>query len=62
MNTEKFNAQELCSRKLWQLLNAGTGDGVNDSELDEVVAELVKRRHYLEKIQEMGKLGDITEA
>ena len=58
MNTVKFNAQELCSRKLWQLVNPATSELSNDQELSEAIAELAKRRHYLEKLQEIGKLSE----
>ena len=60
MNAVRINAQELCSRKLWQLVNTERNDNIhddiNDSELSEVIAELAKRRHYLEELQEIGKL------
>lgn len=58
MNTVRFNAQELCSRKLWQLLNTEKDEDVNDTELSEVIAELARRRYYLEKLQEIGKLSE----
>ncbi len=57
METVKFNAEELCSRKLWQLLNTETDKNINDNDLSEVIAELARRRHYLEKLQESGKLS-----
>jgi len=60
METVKFNAEELCSRKLWQLLNTETDKNINDYELSEVIAELAKRRHYLEKLQEIGKLSQYS--
>jgi len=60
METVKFNAEELCSRKLWQLLNTETDNIINDNELTEVIAELTKRRHYLEKLQESGKLSQYS--
>lgn len=60
METVKFNAEELCSRKLWQLLNTETDKNINDNELSEVIAELAKRRHYLEKLQEIGKLSQYS--
>jgi hypothetical protein len=56
MNTIRFNPQELCSRKLWQLVNTPTDEVISTDELSEAVAELAKRRHYLEKLQEIGKL------
>ena len=60
METVKFNAEELCSRKLWQLLNTETDKNINDNELSEVIAELAKRRHYLEELQEIGKLSQYS--
>ena len=60
METVKFNAEELCSRKLWQLLNTETDKNINDNELSEVIAELAKRRHYLQKLQEIGKLSQYS--
>ena len=60
METVKFNAEELCSRKLWQLLITETDKNINDNDLSEVIAELAKRRHYLEKLQEIGKLSQYS--
>ena len=57
MNTARFNAQELCSRKLWQLVNTPTNEEISANELTEAVAELTRRRQYLEKIQETGTLA-----
>ena len=57
INTE-INAQELSSRKLWQLAQTTSENAISKQELSEVVAELAKRRHNLEKLQEVGKLGD----
>lgn len=59
MNTNKFNAQELCSRKLWQMVNNDSLQEINSRELSEAVEELAKRRHYLEKLQEIGKLSEL---
>ena len=61
MNTVKFNPQELCSRKLWQLVNMPDKVSISDHELSEAVAELARRRHYLEELQEIGKLGEQSE-
>lgn len=57
MNTTEINAQELSSRKLWQLAEARTDTRISDQELLDVIAELAKRRHNLEKLQELGTLG-----
>jgi len=56
METIRFNPQELSSRKLWQLVNPGTDRQINEQELTEAVAELARRRHYLEQLQEIGAL------
>ena len=58
MNNTEMNAQELSSRKLWQLAQTTSENAISKQELSEVVAELAKRRHNLEKLQEVGKLGD----
>ena len=56
MNTLKFNPSELCSRKLWELVSAETDEQVSERELKEAIAELATRRHYLEKLQELGAI------
>lgn len=56
MNAIRFNPRELCSRKLWQLVSTETDQQVSERELREAVAELAKRRHYLEQLQQIGKL------
>ena len=58
MTNTEINAQELSSRKLWQLAQTTSENAISKQELSEVVAELAKRRHNLEKLQEFGKLGD----
>ena len=58
MDTLRFNAQELCSRKLWQMVATPTAKEINDNELAEAVNELAARRHYLSQLQEIGKLAD----
>jgi hypothetical protein len=60
MNTAKFNPQELCSRKLWQLVQTLPEQKGHDRELSAAIAELAKRRRYLEQLQESGKLGDLN--
>jgi hypothetical protein len=56
MNAQKFNPQELCSRKLWQLVSTETAEQVSERELSEAVHELANRRHYLEQLQKIGVL------
>jgi hypothetical protein len=52
---ESFNARELCSRKLWQLVT-NNGRSISEHELQEAVGELAARRHYLEELHKLGKL------
>ena len=58
MNIENisFDARELCSRKLWQLVNTPTPQEISENELKEAIAELASRRHYMEELQRIGKL------
>ena len=56
MNTVKFDPRQLCSRKLWQLVNTETNEEVSERELREAIAELASRRHYLEQLQQIGIL------
>lgn len=61
MNTVKFDPRQLCSRKLWQLVNTETDEKVSDKELREAIAELASRRAYLEQLQEIGILEESNE-
>ena len=56
MNTQKINAQELSSRKLWQLAETWSTDGLSTDELSEVIAELSKRCQDLDKLEQIGQL------
>lgn len=56
MESVDFNPAELCSRKLWQLVSDPEPGDISDRELSEAIAELARRRHYLEELEEMGKL------
>ncbi len=56
MNTERINPQELCSRKLWQLADTGCRDELSADELSEIIDELAKRCHDLNKLQEIDQL------
>ena len=56
METIRFNPQEFSSRKLWQLVKTDVERKINDEELHEAIAELARRRHYLEQLQEIGAL------
>jgi len=59
MTINTFNAQELCSRKLWELVksNPGQQQEINEAELNEAIIELAERRHYLAELTEIGILG-----
>ncbi len=59
MTINKFNAQELCSRKLWEIVNSTpeTEQDINASELKEAINELAERRHYLAELTDIGKAG-----
>lgn len=56
MNQIRFNPTELCSRKLWQLVSTETEEQVSEKELKDAIAELAKRRHYLEQLQQIGAI------
>jgi hypothetical protein len=58
MNTTKFNAQELCSSKLWQLVDPQTNHDINKLELSEAITELARRRRDLEKLRDIIKLDE----
>ena len=59
MTVNRFNPQELCSRKLWELVSAEQQkqQDINAAELREAVQELAERSHYLAELTEIGKLG-----
>ncbi len=54
--TKQFKASELCSRKLWQLVNDETGAVMTAGELEQAIEELASRRHYLAELMQIGKL------
>tara|TARA_R110002072_G_scaffold84388_13_gene191391 strand:- start:1709 stop:1897 length:189 start_codon:yes stop_codon:yes gene_type:complete len=56
MNTQRINPQELSSRKLWQLADMPSRDAISAAELNEIIAELAKRCHDLNKLQELDQL------
>lgn len=56
IQTTEFNASELCSRKLWQLVNTDTRSDDEDFLLQQAIQELMNRRHYLAELSRMGKL------
>ena len=54
-NTLQFDARDFCSRKLWQWV-ADDEHSLEDDDLAQAVAELARRRRYLEELQKIGKL------
>ena len=56
MNTHRIHAHQLSSRKLWQLAEAPSTDGLSSDELSEVIAELAKRCHDLDELEKIVKL------
>jgi hypothetical protein len=60
IETPRFDASELCSRKLWQLVSTRENGRVNDIELQAAINELAQRRHYLAELREIGKLKEHT--
>jgi len=60
MTINRFNPQELCSRKLWELVKnePGSMQEINEAELKKAIHELAKRRHYLKELTETGILGN----
>ncbi|MFT6287871.1 MAG: hypothetical protein ACJA09_002628 [Alcanivorax sp.] len=56
-NNDNFNAHELCSRKLWQIINTEHNNSA-DAKLRAAVEELSARRHYLAELSDLGKIKD----
>ncbi|MFT5482299.1 MAG: hypothetical protein ACI9GW_000948 [Halieaceae bacterium] len=50
----QFNASELSSRKLWELVSGIDEQIPARTELEEAVQELAERRHYLNELQQIG--------
>jgi hypothetical protein len=61
MNTSRINAQELSSRKLWQLAETRSTKEISADELSEVIAELAKRCHDLEQLREIEELKAVNQ-
>ena len=58
MTLDRFKAQELCTRKLSELVkNNPQEHAITDAELHEAIQELAQRRHDLTELSESGKLG-----
>ena len=58
MNPTRINAQELSSRKLWQLADLRTREQISADELSEVIAELASRCHDLDQLRLLEQLRD----
>jgi hypothetical protein len=58
MEQSRFNARELCSRKLWQLVTTPSEENIGERELQQAIEELATRRRYLEELQRIGKLEE----
>lgn len=56
----EFDASELCSRKLWQLVSSEKEAPVSGDQLQQAIEELTIRRHYLAELSRMGKLERST--
>ena len=54
--THRINAQELSSRKLWQLADTSSRGELSADELSDVIAELAKRCHDLNRLQQIDQL------
>jgi predicted metal-dependent enzyme (double-stranded beta helix superfamily) len=57
LNNNDFNASELCSRKLWQIVTDSGDQSTPITELEAAISELTTRRHYLAELARIGKLG-----
>ncbi|MEH6570409.1 MAG: hypothetical protein V7709_15110 [Halioglobus sp.] len=59
-DTNNFNPQELCSRKLMELISAGNSNAENKAQLQAAIAELEERRGHLAKLQHTTMGSDQT--
>lgn len=62
MNTSRINAQELSSRKLWQLAETSSKEDISADELADVIAELAKRCHDLDQLRHIDQLKETRQA
>ncbi len=60
VDSKEFNASELCSRKLWQIVSDKDEEATSDQALQAAIEELATRRHYLAELSRMGKLGSLN--
>lgn len=59
MNTSRINAQELSSRKLWQLAETPSKAHISADELADIIAELAKRCHDLDQLRHIDQLKEV---
>ena len=57
-DTNNFNPQELCSRKLMELISAGNANDENKAQLQAAMAELEERRSHLAELQNTPMMGN----
>ena len=50
---QNFKAQELCSRKLWQLVSEFDQESIGKADLKAAIAELESRRHFLAELADL---------
>lgn len=49
-----FKAEELCSRKLWEIVNRRDSKDNTPEALQAALDELAERRHYLKELRDLG--------
>ncbi len=57
LRNNNFDASELCSRKLWELVSCEDKRAISERELQQAIDELAARRCYLAELARIGKLG-----
>tara|TARA_B110000444_G_scaffold259326_1_gene302709 strand:- start:9 stop:191 length:183 start_codon:yes stop_codon:yes gene_type:complete len=55
--SQNFNAKELCSRKLWEIVTNTELEMTSSDELKDSLNELALRRHYLKELEQLGLLN-----
>lgn len=60
MQVNEFKANELCSRKLQQLVNGNAGDRIDAVQLQQAINELTKRRRHLDEMCRENAAGPAT--
>ncbi len=58
-NRAPIDPRELCSRKLWQLVNTPEGEDISEQELRDAIVELSRRRRHLLRLEQSGKLDEL---